>query len=91
MVDNNSGGETGTLAEAVQNAVSEWCAKNGRFPVAFICATDCIDDEGNVLMHVAEMDDQPAWRSLGLGTYLAEWYRDDVKRLWDEQWPAQDR
>lgn len=68
-----------SLRETLLNAALEWCGEHGGFPIAFICAFDMIDSEGDGVLVVTEMENQPTHRSMGLTTYLDAWYRDDAQ------------
>lgn len=70
--------DNGSLGGAIKNAILEWCNSNGGFPIAFVCALDLFDSDGEGCLVVSEMDDQPTHRSMGLSTYLDAWYRDDA-------------
>lgn len=75
--------ESPTLNELIQKTVFDYCIANGGgFPAAMVCAVDWIDDEGVATLTVAEFDNQPTHRSLGLTAYLDQWFRDDAQRQW---------
>lgn len=71
--------EIPSLRDTLLNAAIEWCGNHGGFPIAFICAFDMIDSEGDAVLVVTEMENQPTHRSMGLTTYLDAWYRDDAQ------------
>ena len=70
-----------SLQGLIQTAVSNWCAANGGgFPIAMVCAVDFIDHDGTGALAVAEFDNQPTHRSMGLVRYLDSWYADDAQQ-----------
>lgn len=72
-----------SLGECLEKAIEEWVtAEGGGFPQAFVCIVDYINAEGKGMTSVAKQTAQPVHRTLGLTTFLDEWYRDDCRRGW---------
>ena len=79
-----------SLRGTILAAIEEWSSANGGgFPTAFVIALDYVDASGENALAISQMNDQTAQRSLGLVTYLDEWYRADARNLWHALWGEQ--
>lgn len=69
------------IASAVQDALSEVLQKGDSpaFLTGFLTLAAAVDDEGQSCLYVLRPPDQPTHVSLGMVTYLDEWFRDDVR------------
>lgn len=68
-----------TLRDAVEKAIWEWLAENSGMPGAFVCAVDWTDGDGVPTLTISHSKDQPSLRSMGLVSYLDEWFRMDCR------------
>lgn len=79
-----------SLRDVLVEAIQGWAAENGGgFPTAFCIALDYVNADGENVLLVSEMDNQPTQRSMGLVTYLDTWYKDDAISLWRSLWGDQ--
>lgn len=76
-----------SLRDVVIEAITNWASDNGGgFPTAFVFAVDYINQDGEPELVISQMDNQSTQRSMGLSTYLDQWYRDDAINHWRELW-----
>lgn len=71
--------ETLPLGAHIENAVDAFATQGGGgFLTGFLCIVERVDADGQQCLTITAPNGQMTWRSLGLATYLREWYLDDA-------------
>ena len=68
-----------SLGEFIDRAVRDYAAQfDGGIATGFVCLVERIDSSGDQCLTIVSPPGQMTWKTLGLTTYLNEWYKDDA-------------